>query len=394
MELDRAALDLLRPAADHLREVLRRMDPDVIPARLRAFASSSDRRIPPPMLKRAVSELDASAWLRDEVASEFELDEDSAEGLYVLRPSGWEQRLERLIQGARLDATGEELEELRKELKLERERIAELEAELRTADSEVAVAEVKAHRRLLAQVEVAERGRRDAERREREESRRAMRLEAESERLSDELAALTARVESLRQMLERERRVPTVVETAAGGGSFPSDPLEMADELDRIFRQVGRPPLLKAGAHPEREVERLPAGVRPDRMEIIHWLLQRPLTWLIDGYNLAFQVAAEPDGVTRARLEAAARMIGSLGATGTMVVIVFDSAVEPGASSSRGVSLVYTRSADDWIAEHARPGTVVVSSDREVRERAEESGSITVWSEALAEWIRAGYPVA
>ena len=65
MDLDRRTMELLRPAAERLRKVLQRMDDEDVPAPLRRLAESSDRRLPPPILKRALAELDTSEWLRD-----------------------------------------------------------------------------------------------------------------------------------------------------------------------------------------------------------------------------------------------------------------------------------------------------------------------------------------
>lgn len=77
------------------------------------------------------------------------------------------------------------------------------------------------------------------------------------------------------------------------------------------------------------------------------------------------------------------------------VVIVFDSHL-PGLREPEyrdGVELVYAEAgvtADEVIVEMAgaftRP-TVVVSSDRDVREGAEASRALTLWAEALGEWL-------
>jgi rRNA-processing protein FCF1 len=46
-------------------------------------------------------------------------------------------------------------------------------------------------------------------------------------------------------------------------------------------------------------------------------------------------------------------------------------------------------SADDVIVRLAAvPGTVVISNDREVRERATQAGALALWSEALVAWAR------
>ena len=67
VELDRVTMDLLRPAADGLRRALQRMEDDDVPASLRPLADSSARRLPPPLLRRALVDLDGSEWLREEV---------------------------------------------------------------------------------------------------------------------------------------------------------------------------------------------------------------------------------------------------------------------------------------------------------------------------------------
>ena len=74
-----------------------------------------------------------------------------------------------------------------------------------------------------------------------------------------------------------------------------------------------------------------------------------------------------------------------------MAVVVFDSSVEEfSAPADRRVRLVFAPSADEWIIETAGPATVVVTSDRRVREAAQQSGAIGLWSEALTAWITAG----
>jgi rRNA-processing protein FCF1 len=71
-------------------------------------------------------------------------------------------------------------------------------------------------------------------------------------------------------------------------------------------------------------------------------------------------------------------------------VLVFDSKEEE-AKIPGLVEVRFVASADDEIVRLAAglPGDVVViSTDREVRERAEHNGAIALWSDALVSWMR------
>jgi predicted RNA-binding protein with PIN domain len=76
--------------------------------------------------------------------------------------------------------------------------------------------------------------------------------------------------------------------------------------------------------------------------------------------------------------------------------VVFDSDLEEGRSSSVTESGIVVRFAqgdliaDDLIVERAetlRNAAVVISDDREVRERCGGYGATVLWSRALAEWL-------
>ncbi|MFP3914906.1 MAG: NYN domain-containing protein [Actinomycetota bacterium] len=395
MDLDRVTMDLLRPAADALRRALQRMDDEDVPASLRTLADSSARRLPPPILKRALTELDRSEWLRAETIQAEEMEDTSPSGLFVLRPAGWEEQLERMAEGVSDQQEERVRSQLEKRLADAGVRIEQLEERLQSGADDVAAAEQRVRSRLREQIESAERARRAAERRAREEAQAAARLASRAERLQAELDAAEQRLETLRQLLEKERRAGSPPgEEGYERGWFPDEPREMAEELDRIFTAVRRGPRPSQGPDPGPPPVKVPEGVRPDRMEVIHWLMRHPLRWLIDGYNVAFQVAGSPDSSTRARLASAAGRLASMAASGSMVVVVFDSSVDTSTlPTDRRVRVVYVHSADEWIVEHAGPNTVVVSSDRAVREDSEEAGAIGVWSEALGAWISAGSPL-
>lgn len=395
MDLDRRTMDFLRPAAEELRRALRRMDEDEVPAPLRRLAESSARRLPPPILKRALQELDSSEWLRQEVLAEVDLDPDTPADLFIRRPEGWEERLEGMAAEAAARAEERDRGTLERELAAARERIRELEAATREEARQLAEIEQKAEKRFTARLAAAERSRREAEQRAREAERRATRLADDLDRARDEASDLQTRIEGLRQLLEKERRSgggPPVVETR---GWFPTEPEALAVELDRIAAALRRPPGLGEEPPASADELRLPGDLRPDRVEAIHWLLHQRARWLIDGYNLAHLLSpgAGPDARRRV-VESASRVV-TLSPPGTMAVVVFDSSVDrTEIPSSRRVRVLFESSADEWIIDSARPGDVVVTSDRRVREAAEERGAQGVWSEALAGWIDAGYTLA
>lgn len=395
MEFDREAMELLRPAADQLRKALQRMDEEDVPAPLRTLADSSARRLPPPILKRALTELDSSDWLRAETAEESGFEPGSAAELFVLRPDAWQERLAVLIEEDGVRREERTLSGMEEKLAAALKRVSELEELVKARSQEVTAAEATIRDRYRARIEAAERERREAESRAREEAQEAARLASRVERLSAALEAAESRLDALRQLLEKERRSPSVEGSSAPSRSwFPQEPSAMAHELDRIVTAVQRPPRRPAPVQGEVGAIRLPDGLRPDRIEVIHWLMRRKARWLIDGYNVAYQVADEPDTVTRNRLVAAAGRLVTLAESGSMVVVVFDSTVDTASlKSDRRVGVVYAPSADEWIISHAAPNSVAVTSDRRVREEAEKAGAIGVWSEALAAWIAAGSTV-
>lgn len=393
MELDKDTMEILRPAADRLRQALRRMESDDVPPPLRPLAESSARRLPPPLLRRALQELEDSEWLRAEVAAESELDPGSPEGLFVDRPDQWESRLRGLIVEVAARRQREDRSQLERELASALNRIEQLERELKAGDREVAAAERKARDRLRSEVEAAERRRKRAETQARQEAHEASRLASRVDRLEAELRSAEDRVDSLRALLEKERRANTPEPVRATRGWFPDDALEMATELDRIFTAARRVPVPDGSEAPDPAgpVRGLPDGVRPDRVDGVRFLMKGTRHWLIDGYNVAYQVADEPTPVTRSRLISAAGRLAGLAAPGSMVVVVFDSSVDTSSlPADRRVRVVYAPSADEWIIEHASDTTVVVSSDRRVREGAETRGAVGLWAEALAEWIGGG----
>lgn len=382
-------MELLRPAADGLRRALKRMDDDDVPASLRPLRDSSARKLPPPMLRRALLELDADEWLRAETAAEVEFEPGTATDLFVNRPQGWEAALETQIEQAASSAGAQEASEIARDLDVTRRKLARLEADLKTTAARETEVTAEVERRFRSRLDAAARARRRSEEDKKAAEGVARLAGEEAARLRAELAEAGARLEGLRQMLERSRKAGEAPSGTPARGWFPESPLEMAAELDRIVLAVSRSPLGEPGAEAEDERPgRLPAGLRPDRAEAVRWLIGQRTTWLVDGYNLAFHLDPEPGRPTRDRIVAALTRIVTLSAASVTAVVAFDSSVEESAlPSNRRVRVVYVPSADDWIMARAGPGTVVVSSDRQVREAAEAAGAVGLWSEALAAWM-------
>lgn len=98
---------------------------------------------------------------------------------------------------------------------------------------------------------------------------------------------------------------------------------------------------------------------------------------------------------TRAGREAALAIAGRLvRMTDARVLVVFDAPGVPGRdvyTSDFGAEVRFSRegSADDTIVEEAASqpkGTVVITNDRDVRERASTVGAFAIWSDALIAW--------
>ncbi|CAN5806180.1 hypothetical protein BH23ACT5_BH23ACT5_11890 [soil metagenome] len=384
-------MDLLRPAVDLLRAALRQMDDDDVPANLRSLTDSSARRLPPPLLRRALEELDRSEWLRTETIAHSPPEPGTAAAAFLERPRGWESKVGKLTEAAEISRKLDDAATVERRLAEAVTTIGRLEDRIARLQGEVAGAHRDAKELNRTRLAAAESARRRAEEESARHARTVEEAAGRQARLEERLAETETRVEMLRQLLEKERRAsPPVDGHGASRGWFPSDPKGMAVELDRIAVAVTRPPPTARAvvAGRRRSRLRLPGGIRPDRPEAVRLLAGEAPTWLIDGYNVAFHLGGGPDATSRARVQAGAARLVSAGAPRSRAVVVFDSAVEESdESGDRRVRIVYAESADEWILERAGPGDVVVSSDRRVRDGAERAGALGIWSEALAGWI-------
>lgn len=385
--MDQDRVELLRPTVEALRRALVHFDESDIPAGLQRVADSAARRLPVPLVRRALSELESSEWLRQETLAAW-TEPDAAGRMFLERPDGWVDAMEAMTSDRREAVEDRVRSELERDLAAERASSREFKNRLARANKRISEVEEQVRRTHLNDVERAEAGRKRAEDEQRRTAQLAADLEARLERSEGERRSAEQRIDSLRRMVQRERQHPQDVAEPPRRGWFPDSPREMADELDRIVLAVRRAPVGESLARRDPEIVTLPSGVRPDRAEAVRWLLTRPMVWMVDGYNVAFALSDSPDGAVRSRVVAALADLVGLAGPGSAGVVVFDSSLGQGVyPSDRRVRTVFARSADDWIIEQAQPGTVVVSSDRRVREGAEDNGAVGLWSEALAAWI-------
>ncbi len=392
--------ELLAPAVAAARRALDELDASEVPAKLRRVAVSSARRLPAPLLRSLLQELDGSEWLRSRTLEHLEAGDDPpsrASQLFLERPAGWEGQMAGLCEEilARQERRSEE--RYRAEITRLQEELAETTEALRRAREEM--------RTRVAEVEEA--ARRATEDRLRRSRRRVdelagevsrlraelARSEEERARLEEELMASDRQMVGLRERLRRRHRRGD--DEPAGYGWSRTDPFELARDLDRLVAslEVG---VVGRGVHAESpKVSALPGGVRPDEAAAIEWVRRwaGPLVLLVDGHNVAFEMAdGSPDEGIRRKLEAYLRRLWRTAEGPLRVVLFYDSSHAPDVVTTPGVEIRYVPDADDALVEAvegAAVPTVVVSSDREVRERTEAAGAITLWATALTEWIGA-----
>jgi hypothetical protein len=286
---------LIRPALEAARKALRLLDEEHVPIGLRRVVAASGRRLPAPLEKTLIDHLERLDWLRAEAVGHLD-DRHTASRLFLERPDGWEETAagleaehndaaaERLLESteaanARLAAR---LAARTEELRVARAEIERLRVESRSDPERARLAEV--NRDLRARIAEAERA-----------------LAAESRRCEDVerlLGEADRRIAELRRRSragQRQAAAPGGPQVFGGG-----DPLALARSLDHLVETLagrrGTEPL-DSGAGPGEESLVLPQGVRPDQAEAVEWAvsLVRPVTVLIDGYNVGHELAPVPD---------------------------------------------------------------------------------------------------
>ncbi len=395
-------LRVLAEAIDAARAVLRDLDETDIPGGLARVAAYQGGTLPPPLAKSLLQELDDNEWLRGKVAAAWSGAEDSPSGLFLRRPSQWWAEVTAAAADEAEDTQRRKIEQLEARLQQEQGkrkaaqgRAKELKRAAREASqaakSQTEQAKKASEQKIAAELAAAT-----------ETSASLAAREEELARLQSEHLALQAAFGTLRSRYAKARR-----ERIGSGGetgersSLPNDPIKLARMLDmqtaELGRDLSRPPPLPAKKSASLQ---LAAGLRPDSSDAIRWLLglNQVVTVLVDGYNAQFHLdpADFTSGAARRHLLEVLRRLRATARTKHHVVVVYDS-ILPGDRSARtslsGVEIRFAaddRIADEEIVEMTTMAerTVVISSDREVREGAERNGAVVLWSEALADWVR------
>ena len=395
---------LLRRALDAAREALTRLEAAQVPAALRPVVKASG--LTPPLEVRLIRELDQLEWLRAKALEEWKEapaalaggSPDQASALFLIRPEGWVSDLTRLAwelgwgsgSGAG-DRTAREAEALRAERSEARDRLREAIKERDEARREIRRVERAAAEPERAQQAGAARHREElaetqAER-ERERAEHQRRLTALEGELKTKSAALQKARAERAEALARADETRLASGWAKGGAS-------LARALDSVAAAAVRV-IPDAEAIPGAVAPSLPAGVRPDSADAVDRVLEHrgPKHIVVDGYNVGLALASGKAAEVRARLDPVLGRVRTLARPPRSVTVVYDSSREGSrVSGVAGVVVTFAppgTSADDVIVRLAAvPGTVVITNDREVRERAERVGALALWAEALVAWAR------
>lgn len=282
---------------------------------------------------------------------------------------GDEERIHRLKERAR--AFREERDDARRRadgldarLRTEQDRIAELEDELSAVRDE--------RDRVRGSLEAAAEDRREAL------DRLQRRHDAELHELREEL-----RVHRRRQQ-QRERRRRRRRERRRSDGDAVED--RAAEEVQEYLETRRRRRQAEAG-----RPSALPPGVRPGTPDAADALLGAGRLVVIDGYNVTKQhrghLALEQQ---RQWLTVRAARLGRRRDVRCVVVFDGDAAARSPRSGTRGARIVFTadRTADDAIVEMVDDlpddePVLVVTDDRELRERLEDRGADVLGTAAL-----------
>lgn len=398
---DSTWLGVLAESIETARTALRDIDDAELTPPLRRVAASQGGRLPPPLALRLLRELDENEWFRDKVAEAWQGDPAAPGGLFLVRPDGWWVELGAAVAGA-AGAVAQQ-------------RIAALEMELKSVATkrDVAVAKVKELKKAVDEnrrkaKKAVDKARQASESRYEKDLTAVADLHNELDEatqhlqamvdehlaLQDAFAALRARFAKARKGRVEESDQP------GGSRSVPADPVKLARMLDLQAASFGRDlaePIALSVA--DTEPLALGTGIRPDSSDAIRWLvgLDEPVAVLVDGYNAQFHIDRDDftSGAARRRLVEALKRLRSSADVKHRIVVIYDSTL-PGEriarTSAGGVEIRFAeedRIADEEIVEMtaALPKSVVISSDRAVREGSEASGAVVLWSEALQSWL-------
>ena len=380
------------------RRELADRDADSVPVRLRRVAKNSSRTLPPPFADSVLREVREDPVFRDSVRDRWDEEgvDDAIGRNFLENPE--DARLE-IVETSR----DVQLRDLECELTAAREKIETLQERLAEAKKRLS--------RVRAEHEIALHRRQKAEDASRAGLLRTIgRYEAEVRSGHHERGELTDRIDELEAALEvAEERVVRSVERAARRrapvsaprdvhrAQPPKDPIAFAawlDTMERTQRPYREAERVNAVGSTPRPIT-IPSGMQPDTREAVSAVIaQQPSLVVVDGYNVSGTFMHDDFSSHAARVSVIAKAERLAASCGSGVVVVFDSSDVEGRPSFRstgGVDVVFSRNctADDEIVEIVESvgeRTVVVTTDRELRERCARYGAVSLWSNAFVEW--------
>ena len=402
--------ELLLPAFKAVRKALRDLDPDEVPAALRRVAGQSGRRLPPPLARKLIETLDENGWLREKAAEAgSDLDPTSSDparavsALFLQRPEAWEDRAKEVAEHRATGAQQVLVATLQRTIADLQQQLESARQKAKAAQQRAQGVEVEAERKSQAvrnAVEVARKEEHDAAEKHRRDYEALL---ERHRRLVQDLEEAGDRITTLRDELLRARRSGRDAVAQAGPQAWATrDPVEVARMLDEIVEAVRPEAVVVAPEVPAEESPpfTFPVGVSPDHKDAVAWLAsyEEPYSLVVDGYNVTFLLDADgfTDPAARNRLNEGLARFRRAAAVPARVIVVYDSAQSGGVTSTTGpggIEIRFTEAgltADEEIlaiASHAPARLAVVSTDRRVREGAEEYGALGLWSQALVAWL-------
>jgi len=387
---------------------LRSLDDKEVPARLRQVAKRGDGKLPLPLTRTLLVRINEDAWFRGKALEAFDHRgfEDALSRSYLAQEPGWWIAVAEAVAQQEAEATADRIEQLQRDLDTARTRASADRAKAKGIRRELTEAENTARTSVEERLEplraaaTAARAERDRMRDELDAVRgdsavsTAERLEAERT-----AAALSEQIRSAKRTVAQIRR------SAESGtsASVPREPMDIARWLDRSsaslapYREAGTA-VVSAGGDSETVETLIPAGIAPDSAASIEALSGVDgATVLIDGHNVLGVLDASTMATGRARRS----LVASLGKLtrhlgDSTIEVVFDSDLDEGRPrtvSDTGIVVRFAQGdliADDVIVERAarlRQAAIVVSDDREVRDRCTGYGATLLWAQALARWL-------
>jgi uncharacterized coiled-coil protein SlyX len=398
--MDRQVLALLNPVVESARAELADIEPDDVPARLRRVSRSSARTLPPPLARSVINELTRSESFRSAVAERYQRSDNRDEDLVAflddpdkgIAPINDRGRdLADLNEQSGLREVSRKNEILSEQLAESHRRMDALRSEHADEIEAVQASVMDRRTRLEARIETLA-----ADVAERDEKISDLATEVSS--LGSELSSVN---DKLRWAVERNRRrgndaVPAVRGARLGA---PSDPVEFARWLDAVERNARpfRASVFDVHDASDPEPLEIKPGISPDSGLALSTLLaQTPERFILDGYNVAGELYDEAFSTRPARdgvVERAGRLAR---ASGAEVLVIFDGPPDKATLGFRSADGVVVRfssgeKADDAIVALVVSDTmrtVVITNDRELRDRCSVAACVPIWSTAFLEWLR------